>query len=122
MCWCGRRGNIVLVLVDRESISSSTNLSCIAGASFVAVALGSPQCGVQSVATIAFSTILSPEVIVVGAVGGTGREGHRIICILGGIQSASGSVGKISITSDVFEVSNGFWFGRVEGPSWRCNS
>jgi hypothetical protein len=82
MLGLGRRWNINLALVHRKSIGGSAYLSRISGACLVAVAFYGSQVGVQSIATIAFSAIFSPEVFITRAVCRAGFECHRVVCIL----------------------------------------
>jgi hypothetical protein len=118
MLGLGRRWNINLALVHRKSIGGSAYLSRISGACLVATAFYGSQCGVQSIATIAFSSIFSPEVFIAGAVYGAGLKCHMVICILCRVQRAGSAVGKINVTPDIVEVGDSLWLQRVESLCW----
>jgi hypothetical protein len=113
-----RRRNIDLALVHRESIGGSTYLGRISGARLVADTFYGSQCGVQSIATIAFSAIFSPEVFITGAVCRAGLKSHRVICILCRVQRAGSAVRKINVAPDVVEVGDSLWLQRVESLCW----
>lgn len=116
-----RRGcDVVLVLVNGESVGRSTKFCGISRARRITTGFSCLERGIQRIATIAFSSILGTKEVVASAVLGARFKSHWVVDELRGRKGSGGTVDEILIASNVVERTDDGWFGCVE-TSGRVN-